>query len=253
MTNKTILITGGSGKFGRALVNHFLSLGDFVIATCLSKESKEKLTKDISSYRDKFLILDVDLIRKDSIVTLLKQLAKKNIYPDSLINNARNLNFLKIDENGMVSRENFTNEYLLDVVIPYELTMGLAMQHESRLQKVVNIGSMYGSVAANPSLYTDPNKQSPLHYGIAKAALVHLTKELAVRLASKTIQVNCIAYGGVEGRVDEDFKSRYSKLCPQGRMLTESEVVGPVEMLLSDMSSGITGHTLAVDGGWSIW
>ena len=133
-------------------------------------------------------------------------------------------------------------EYLLDVVAPYELTMALVQQENSRLQKVVNIGSQYGTVAANPNLYTEPLKQSPLHYGIAKAALAHLTKELAVRLANREIQVNCIAFGGVEGRVDEAFKERYAKLCPIGRMLRDDEVVGPVDMLLSDKCSGITGH-----------
>jgi NAD(P)-dependent dehydrogenase (short-subunit alcohol dehydrogenase family) len=127
------------------------------------------------------------------------------------------------------------------------------MQKNSQLRRVVNIGSMYGTVAANTHLYTDPVGQSPLHYSVAKAALSHLTKELAVRLSKNSIQVNCVAFGGVEGRVDDAFKQRYAQLCPMGRMLREDEVVGPVDMLLSDKCSGVTGHTLAVDGGWSIW
>ena len=143
--------------------------------------------------------------------------------------------------------------FLLDVIVPYELTMALAMQKNSRLSRVINIGSQYGSVVANPNLYDDPVAQSPLHYSVCKAALAHLTKELAVRLASKNIQVNCIAFGGVEGRVDEQFKARYAKLCPMGRMLQDKEVCGPVDMLLSDHFSGMTGHVLNVDGGWGIW
>jgi NAD(P)-dependent dehydrogenase (short-subunit alcohol dehydrogenase family) len=131
--------------------------------------------------------------------------------------------------------------------------MALATQKNSQIRRVVNIGSQYGTVAVNPHLYIDPVKQSPLHYGVAKAALAHLTKELAVRLAGKNIQVNCVAFGGVEGRVDDAFKERYAKLCPMGRMLRDDEVVGPVDMLLSDKCSGITGHVLAVDGGWGIW
>jgi hypothetical protein len=102
-------------------------------------------------------------------------------------------------------------------------------------------------------LYSDAVNQSPLHYGVAKAALQQLTRELAVRLANRDIQVNCVAFGGVEGRVDDAFKQRYAQLCPMGRMLREEEVVTPVDMLLSDGCSGVTGHTLAVDGGWGIW
>ena len=253
MKPRTILITGGSGKFGQALVRHFLNLGDRVIATCRTNESLKKLLSEHIVFGDKFVGISVDLIDKDSATLLCQHLESQNIHPNCLINNARSRTFLKVGEDGLVSRENFINEYLLDTVVPYELTMALVQQEESQLRKVINIGSQYGTVAANPNLYTDPVKQSPLHYGVAKAALAHLTRELAVRLAGKDIQVNCVAFGGVEGRVDEGFKQRYAQLCPMGRMLKENEVVGPVEMLLSDDSSGITGHILAVDGGWSIW
>lgn len=253
MKPRTILITGGTGKFGRTLASHFLSVGDSVVATCRTDESLEKLRAEYASTGNKLTGIKVDLTDPNAIKTLLAQLDAQNISPDCLVNNARSLSFLKIEENGLVNRENFANEYLLDVIVPYELTMALMMQKNSQLRRVVNIGSMYGTVAANPYLYTDSIKQSPLHYGVAKAALAHLTKELAVRLAGKNIQVNYIAFGGVEGRVDEAFRQRYAQLCPMGRMLKDDEVVSPVDWLLSNKCSGVTGHTLAVDGGWGIW
>ena len=101
-------------------------------------------------------------------------------------------------------------ELLMDVVVPYELTMALVQHPSSKLESVVNIGSQYGVVAPNLNLYSDPVRESPLHYGVAKAGMGHLTKELAIRLAGQGIRVNCVAYGGVEGRVDDDFKARYS-------------------------------------------
>lgn len=253
MKPRTILITGGTGKFGRALTSHFLSVGDDVVVTGRTDESLEKLRAEHASAGDKLLGIKVDLTDPGAIKALLAQLEAQNISLDCLVNNARSISFLKTEEDGLISRENFANEYLLDVIVPYELTMALTMQKGSQLRRVVNIGSMYGTVAANPHLYTDPVKQSPLQYSVAKAALAHLTKELAVRLAGKDIQVNCVAFGGVEGRVDEAFKQRYAQLCPMGRMLRDDEVVSPVDLLLSDKFSGVTGHTLAVDGGWSIW
>lgn len=253
MNPRTILVTGGTGKFGHALVSHFLTAGDRVIATCRTDESLERLRAEYPDTGDKLSGIKADLTESGSIATLINQINAQDLSPDCLVNNARSISFLKIDQNGLVSRDNFANEYLLDVIVPYELTMALMMQKGSQLRRVVNIGSMYGTVAANPHLYTDPIQQSPLQYSVAKAALAHLTKELAVRLAGKDIQVNCVAFGGVEGRVDEAFKQRYAKLCPMGRMLRDDEVVGPVDMLLSDKCSGITGHILAVDGGWGIW
>jgi len=250
---RSILITGGSGKFGRTLTNHFLAAGDQVITTCKTSASLENQLAQYASFGVRFIGIQIDLTEPEAIKALLELLDKQGIQPDCLVNNARNIFFLKTEEDGFVKRENFANEFLLDVIAPYELTMALVMQKYSKLRRVVNIGSIYGTVAANPYLYTDPDRESPLHYSVAKAALSHLTKELAVRLSRKSIQVNCIAFGGVEGRVDENFKHRYAQLCPMGRMLTENELIGPVDMLLSEKCSGVTGHTLAVDGGWCIW
>jgi NAD(P)-dependent dehydrogenase (short-subunit alcohol dehydrogenase family) len=253
MTNRIILLTGATGKFGKVLSRHFLAAGDTVVGTARSEESLEYLGKTLGDCDKRFIGIVSDLAAEGGVERLVAELASRSLYPDCLINNARSLDYLKAQDNGIVSRENFANEYVLDVVVPYELTMLLANQADSRLAKVVNIGSQYGSVAANPSLYDDPERQSPIHYGVAKAALVHLTRELAVRLAKQKVQINCVAFGGVEGRVDEAFMQRYASLSPMGRMLTEDELAGPVELLLSPHCHGIIGHTLMADGGWSLW
>jgi NAD(P)-dependent dehydrogenase (short-subunit alcohol dehydrogenase family) len=253
MGGRTILITGGSGKFGQLLVRHFLAQGDTVIATARSAASLSDMNSAHAGHGERFIGVACDLSMDRAAAGLVEALARGGLHPDSLVNSARSLNYLKMQDDGRVSRENFAGELLLDVIVPYELTMALAGQDGGRLRRVVNIGSQYGSVAANPGLYENPASQSPLHYGVAKAALAHLTRELAVRLAPAGIQVNCIAFGGVEGRVDAEFRQRYAKLCPLGRMLNEGEVAGPVDMLLSDHFTAMTGHVLAVDGGWTIW
>lgn len=253
MTARTILLTGATGKFGKVLSRHFVDAGDILIGVARSMESLEALGKMLGCGEEHFIGIVSDLSAKDAVKRLVADLTSQSLYPDCLINNARSLDYLKTQDNGIVTRENFANEYVLDVIVPYELTMMLAKQPDSRLAKVVNIGSQYGSVAANPSLYDDPQQQSPIHYSVAKSALVHLTRELAVRLAKQKVQINCVAFGGVEGRVDEPFRQRYASLCPMGRMLTEDELAGPVELLLSAHSHGVTGHTLMADGGWSLW
>ncbi len=184
---------------------------------------------------------------------MVARLESIGLRPDGLINNARSLDYLAVGADGMAARSNFLGELTLDVVVPYELVMALANMPSSRLRSVVNIGSQYGGVAPNLRLYDDPVRQSPVQYGVAKAALEHLTRELAVRLADRGIRVNCVAFGGVEGRVDEAFRKRYAALCPSGRMLGEHELPGPVDLLLSDDASAITGHVLRADGGWTAW
>ena len=111
---------------------------------------------------------------------------------------------------------------------------------------------MYGVVAPTPSLYDNFEESSAVHYGVSKAAQIHLTKELAVRLAPK-IRVNCVSFGGIKGRTDENFENRYKNLTPLQRMLEEEDVVGPIDFLVSDNSTNMTGQNIKVDGGWTIW
>lgn len=249
---QTILITGGTGKFGRKFVEHFLKKKWRVIFTTTSELRGKTLVKDLGS-PDNLLSLVFDFTESEAIEKLLIKLKNQGYLVNHLVNNARSLDSLKTDSKGQSSRTNLMSEYLLDVVVPYELSMSLFNTQSEELKTITNIGSQYGLVAANPYLYDDYPKQSPIQYGIAKAALIHLTKELAIRMASDKVRVNCIAYGGVDGRVNSEFKKRYSRLTPMGRMLNDEEVVGSLDFLVSEESVAITGHTLPVDGGWTLW
>jgi NAD(P)-dependent dehydrogenase (short-subunit alcohol dehydrogenase family) len=253
MSGECVLITGGTGKFGRILTQHFLSRGDDVVILGTRTSTIREVTKENAGHKGRLRAIKIDLMGRRAGANLLRALDRMDVAPSCVINNARNTGFLKTQDDGVVSRENFADELLLDVIVPYEMTMAIALMPGGRLKNVINVGSMYGVVSANLHLYDKPTTQSPLHYSVAKCALVHLTKELATRLAPRKIRVNCVAYGGVEGRVDRKFKNRYAKLCPMGRMLREDEVAGPISMLISDTCSSVTGHTLVADGGWSLW
>ena len=202
--NRTILLTGVTGSFGKIFLCHLLTLGHTVIGTASTQASLNKIEKEFDLQNKKFFGVVVDLCEVSSTEKIIDILHEKNLHPDCLINGARSLKFLEVDQSGLTSRDNFLNEYLLDVVIPYELSMRLHNYTKS-LKLILNIGSQYGVVAANPNLYQNSKLESPIQYGVAKAALSHLTKELAVRLVEHRVQVNCIAYGGLEGRTNDSF------------------------------------------------
>lgn len=250
---RIIVLTGATGLVGRVLAKYFVDSGAVVVGIGRSDDSLEQLKSQLGNKSKQFCGISVDLTSENACYQVKESLLSAGLWPNCLINNARDASCLSLGPNGIVHRKNFMGELLMDIVVPYELTMALAQQPNSRLESVVNIGSQYGVVAPNLSLYSEPVIESPLHYGVAKAGMGHLTKELAVRLAGQDIRVNCVAFGGVEGRVGDDFKKRYAALCPMGRMLNESDLAGPVDLLLSSASSAITGHTLIVDGGWSVW
>lgn len=250
---RVVLLTGGTGKFGRVLTAHLIQKNWQVIVTSREQSHIDNLRKDLGADADSLFGLVADLRRVDSLDNLVAILSGQGIVVSHLINNARSISTLEVSSTGVTSRENFIGEFDMNVVVPYELTMTLAKSPLHRLKTVVNIGSMYGEVAPNPALYGGTLARSPVQYGVSKAALHHLTRELAVRLAPQDVRVNCIAYGGVEGRVDDDFMVRYGQLTPSRRMLREDEIIGPTEFLLDDASSSINGHVLIADGGWSIW
>jgi NAD(P)-dependent dehydrogenase (short-subunit alcohol dehydrogenase family) len=252
---KTILITGGTGKIGTQLVLHLMSKGYFVVFTGRTKLEIDLLLSKIpalvSSELGLGLVIDLEI--NDSGKILGKMLEDRDIWPDCLVNTVRSTEYLKVAADGITSRSNWIGEFLLGIISFYELAMELSLNKRSGLKNIINVSSMYGIVPPNPSLYENPQQESPIQYGVIKAAQIHLVKELAVRLAKLGIRVNTISYGGVEGRADPSFIERYGKLCPLGRMLKDEEVAGGIDFLISDGSIGMTGHNLIVDGGWTVW
>lgn len=250
---KTLLITGGSGKVGFQLVSHFLKSGFRVVTTSRNKKRflEEKAQVLDQEHKGNLNIIEVDFTSKKAIETIKEFLLKKELLVNAIIHNARSLEFLKIEEDNSVSEENFAGEFFMDVIFPYRLSLEIR-NIPNDLENLVFISSMYGVVAPTPSLYKDFHSSSPINYGVSKAAQIHLTKELAVRLAPE-IRVNCVSFGGIKGRTDDEFLKRYHSLNPQGKMLKEGDVVGPVEFLISGNSKNMTGQNIVIDGGWSIW
>ncbi len=250
---KTILITGGTGVVGSQLVKHFFNKKYNVVFLAKEKtEIKNFIVKNnIKNKKNNLKGFSIDLSKSNAITKLLKTLETAKIYPTHLINCARSLNYLKVDSNGITRRPEWLGEFTLDVIVPYELSVNIANQKHSKLKSIINISSMYGIVPFNPALYNNPSTDAPIQYSVSKAAQIHLTKELAVRLSP--IKVNAVSFGGIKGRVDEDFKKRYSNLCPLKKMLKKEEVINAVDFLINSSDISITGHNLVVDGGWSIW
>ena len=250
---RTLLLTGGTGKFGQVLVRHFAEHGWTVVTTSREQSRVDRLVSDIGPTKGHVTGIAADLQQPGASQRLADELSACGIVVTHLVNNARSIETLAVQPDGTTQRDAFIGEFEMDVVVPYELSMCFARSASHKLKAVVNIGSMYGEVAPNPALYNGSLDRSPIQYGVSKAGLHHLTRELAVRLAPQHIRVNCVAYGGVEGRVDEAFLARYAQLVPSRRMLKDQEVIGPVEFLLEESSSAVNGHVLVADGGWSVW
>lgn len=251
MENKkrSILITGGTGKIGSVLVEQMIHDGHDVIFTSTKAENAENLILKIGEINNRLSYILLNLDNTESFENIVHNLPFK---VDTLIHNARNLDSLKIQPDGLSSQEDIINEFKIAVVSPY-LINNLIRQYDHPLRDIIYISSMYGSVGPNKNLYDNFHHQSPIQYGICKAAQIHNVKELAIRLAENNIRVNAISFGGVEGRVSEVFLERYSKMNPSGKMINNSDLYPPIQFILNNYNMNMTGENLKIDGGWTIW
>jgi NAD(P)-dependent dehydrogenase (short-subunit alcohol dehydrogenase family) len=125
---------------------------------------------------------------------------------------------------------------------------------EARPGSIVNIGSLYASVAPDPSFYDHlvPPFVKPPAYGASKAAVVSLTRYFARLRGPYGVRVNALSPGGVRRAQDDEFIRR--KCCarvPVGRMAEPDDIVGPLLFLASDASRYVNGQELRVDGGFT--
>lgn len=246
----TVLVTGATGQVGEPAARACAAEGARLVVTARRPEAAAALAAELSGGA---VGLPYDGSSAEGVDALLADLGRRGLAPDALVYAARSVEWLGTVD-GAPPWENWLAEYAVDVAAPYRLVEGLrpGLARTGR-GSVVLVSSVYGLGAVNPSVYPDPSWASPPHYGASKAAVLQLVRDLAVRLAPDGVRVNAVTYGGVGGRLDEEFMSRYARLCPLGRMLGPEDLAEPVLFLASPGASGVTGHNLVVDGGWTSW
>ena len=118
---------------------------------------------------------------------------------------------------------------------------------------IVNIGSLYASIAPIPALYDhiEPPFTKPAAYGASKAAVVNLTRYFSRLWGPHGVRVNALSPGGVRGGQDAEFVRKYSERVPLGRMAEPADLVGALLFLASEASAYVTGQELRVDGGFT--
>ena len=151
------------------------------------------------------------------------------------------------------SLSSWRNALEINLTAPFHLSQGLLpLLLKSTDPSIVNISSIYGELGPDWTLYSQTSMGNPAGYSVSKGGLLQLTRWLSTTLAPN-VRVNSISPGGIYRNQPQEFHSRYVKKCPMGRMANESDIVGALLFLASDLSSYITGENLFVDGGWSKW
>lgn len=130
-----------------------------------------------------------------------------------------------------------------------------APMRDARRGSIVNVGSLYASIAPEPAFYEhmdlDPPFLKPPAYGASKAGVVNLTRYFSRLWGPHGVRVNALSPGGVARGQDAEFLAKYTARVPLRRMANPDDLRGPLLFLASEDSRYVTGHELRVDGGFT--
>ena len=127
------------------------------------------------------------------------------------------------------------------------------MKKNAKGGKIINISSDLGIISPDQRLYKNLNFNKPITYSVIKHGIIGLTKYVATYWAKNNIRCNAIAPGGMYNNQNKLFINSIKKLIPLNRMGRVNEYNSIVLFLSSDQSSYITGTTVVIDGGRTIW
>jgi NAD(P)-dependent dehydrogenase (short-subunit alcohol dehydrogenase family) len=254
------LLTGATGHLGQAMAEGLARAGAHVILNGRSAEKVDRLKKTLKAQGLCVSGAAFDITDTGVVEAQIQRIAEEHGQLDILVNNAYS------GRPGTMAgstSQDFENAYRIAVTAVFSMVqlclplLKAAAQRHAAGASVINIGSMYGMVSPNASIYGDSGLNSPPYYGAAKAALIQLTRYTACHLAPERIRVNCISPGPFPAsEFVEKNPAFHQKLCaqsPMGRTGEPRELIGPLLFLSSDASSYVTGINLPVDGGWTSW
>ncbi len=235
--DKKILITGATGGIGKALVKKFLSLDGNVLATGTKIEKLDALKKEFP----KINILKFDISDHSKIEEFIENVSSQLTGLDVLVNNAGinmdNLSLrMKDEEWKKVIDINLGSTFFL---CKYAIKKML----KNKYGRIVNITSIVG--------HTGNLGQS--NYAASKAAIIAMSKSLAIEYAKKNITINCVSPGFIQSKMTdnivESIKAVLTSRIPMARLGKGEDVSNTVAFLSSDAASYITGETMHVNGG----
>lgn len=238
---KAVIVTGASGDIGKAICSYFIRQGYSVIGIYYKdQKSILELSKILGS---DFYFFQCDLSDFDATENLLKEIEKLNLHLELLVNNAGIstiglLQDLDTDTWNCLWNTNVTSCIAMSKqLIPVFLKNGHG--------KIINISSVWGNVGA--SMETA--------YSATKGAINAFTKALAKELAPSNIQVNAIACGIINTKMNSHLSQNelddIMEEIPASRIGTPEDIALAVYHL-AIAGNYITGQILSVDGGWTV-
>lgn len=244
LEGRTAIVTGGTRGIGRTVADYLASAGANVAIVGTKDEAAKRAAAEIAAdYGVKTVGIGCDVTDETAVDAMVEQVRNSIQTADVLFNNAG------ININGGALELDFSDwKRVLDTNVNGVFLTARAFARrliqENKPGSVINTASISASIVNLP--------QSQTAYNTSKAAVVHLTRTLAIEWVKYGIRVNAVSPGYVWTEmnkiVPEDIRSFWMRATPFGRFATPGEIAGAVLYFAGDASSFTSGSELLVDG-----
>jgi NAD(P)-dependent dehydrogenase (short-subunit alcohol dehydrogenase family) len=241
LENKIIVVTGGNGLIGSAILNYLKASG----AICINAELYGPDNLENGT-------ICCDVTNSESVAEALNKILVRYEKIDGFVNNA----YPRTTDWG-AKFENIPTESWRRNVDMQMNSVFICSQAILKIMKnqgfgaVVNISSIYGTVGPDFAVYDGTEMTMPAAYSAIKGGIVNFTRYLASYYGPSGIRLNCVSPGGIFDHQNEVFVKQYEQKVPMRRMGIPDDISPAVAFLLSDDAGYITGQNLMVDGGWT--
>lgn len=242
LDGKKALVTGAARGLGKAIADGLAESGATVYGTSRDAESARVISERYGTPA-----FPVDITEPTQILQFAHDLMRESGGIDLLVNNAG----VNVPKPAVeLTTEDWDTVFDTNLKGSFFLTTALARHwiKNGTQGAIVNVSSQAGIVGI----------EERAAYGTSKAGLIHLTKILALEWAPAGIRVNAVAPTFVRTELTAstlsrpDWAAELLSRIPIGRFGEPEDIAGAVAFLLSDAASLITGHTMAIDGGYTI-
>lgn len=238
---KCALITGASGGIGSAIAVELAK--NFSIVACYNTDENgaKELAKKLEAVNADFILCKADVSDSSQVKKVFTDASEKFGGVSVLINNAgmaqqKLFTDISEEEFDRITAVNFKSVFnCCKCAVPFMVSQ--------KSGKIINVSSMWGVCGASCETV----------YSATKAAVIGLTKALGKELAPSNVQVNCIAPGAIDTKMNDNLsaedKAAFADEIPMGRFGKPEEIAKTVAFLASEGSDYITAQVITVDGG----